>query len=795
MITSYKWLQTYFKEELPKTEDLVEILTLGAFEVEKVEQVGEDFTLDIDVLPNRAHDCLSHRGIAREIGVLLDLPIIEDKNENKISRTDTTLSVDVKEQILCRRYIGTTIKNIKVGPSPDWLKERLEGIGQKSINNIVDATNFIMFDLGQPLHAFDLDKVDGGIVVRKANRDEEITTLTGDEVTLNENNIVIADEKGALAVAGVKGGTKAEVDDNTTSIVLEAANFNPVSTRKTSRALNILTDSSKRFENELTPELAGEAMERLVSLVVDIAGGGDTSIESSVDVYPQPAVPYKVGVTVSDINNLLGTNIAKKDIENVWNKLNFGYEFVVPINKIKETIDSGEILGKRYVSGASVLYGAPEIFDCSSLSAWLFKESGIAIPRISVDQFVFSERIEKDSLEFGDLVFSNTGLVVKTGIHKKSIEFLPGTEVPSGVDHLGVFLGDGKVLHTSSQGEKVVVEDLDDAEMFKNIVGYGRINGINDERFVVTIPAERLDLRIKEDLIEEVARVYGYTNIKPELPKLDIKPLVNKHFYYINKIRDILTKEGFSEVYNYTFTDSGEVEVAHPIAKGKEFLRTNLTNTLSDRLLFNEKNAPLLGIDTIRLFEFGNVFKDGGESTHLAIGIRNAKKEKTKESDKIADIQDLFSRELGIDIVGEVNEGKSGGVVWELDLTSLIKELPQTENYDDVLVGEENNFVYKAFSQYPFMLRDIAVWTPVETKEEDVLKVIVENAGDLLVQKKLFDRFEKPARTGEAGGEGRVSYAFNLVFQSSESTLTDDEINKIMDTITSAMQDNKWEVR
>ena len=333
MIVSYKWLQTYFDEKLLAPEELEELLTLHAFEVENIEKVDDDYILDIDVLPNRAHDCLSHRGIAKEIALLLGLNIKQLKKDSLPSSNDIKVQVENKEQGLCRRYIGRRVNGIKVAQSPDWLKERLETIGQKSINNIVDATNYVMFDIGQPLHAFDADKVEGDIVVRLAKKGEKIITLSGDEVELDESVLVIADGKDPLAIAGVKGGKKAEVDENTTNIILEAANFVPVNVRKTSRKLNILTDSSKRFENEISPEVAQWGMEEVSTLIVDIAGSDGTKVGEVVDVYPKVANLYKVGVSLEEINKILGVQITESEVEDIWNRFGFEVETIVPIKK------------------------------------------------------------------------------------------------------------------------------------------------------------------------------------------------------------------------------------------------------------------------------------------------------------------------------------------------------------------------------------------------------------------------------------------------------------------------------
>ncbi len=808
MIVSHKWLQTYFDEKLPLPEKLEEVLTLGAFEIENVEKVREDNILDIDVLPNRAHDCLSHRGIAKELSVLLDVTLKEhlrkrfdleeERSDGKRSNLEeqvrgSSLSIKNEEQDLCRRYIGRKIEGVKIGPSPDWLVERLETIGQKSINNVVDATNYVMFDVGQPLHAFDADKVDGDIVVRLAKKGEKIITLSGDEVQLDESILVVADEKAPLAIAGIKGGKKAEVDENTTNIILEAANFTPVSVRKTSRKLNILTDSSKRFENEITPQMAQRGMEEVSALIMEIAGSDNKKAGEVVDVYPRKANPYKVGVSLDEINRLLGTQITKKEVEDIWSRFGFEVKEVVPIEKIKEIIDSGMVLGKEYRSGASVTYDAPLVFDCSSLTSWVFKEAGIAIPRISVDQFVFSERVEKDNLKFGDLVFSNTGLVIKTGIYKESIEFLPGTQVSLGVDHLGIYVGDGKVLHTSSQTKKAVVEKLEEASMFKNIVGCGRIDGIDKERFVVTIPHERLDLRIKEDLIEEVGRVYGYRNIKSELLEGDEDTPVNKTFYYVNKVRSILIREGFSEILTSTFASTGEVELENPMASDKKFLRNNLKDKIVESIELNKKYADLVGVDKIKIFEIGKIFKSGGEQLHLSIGVGHVKSKKGENETKdLEEILNIIFSEIGVGLGIKKSDGITNT---EIDLDELIEKLPEPKSYDDVLETYIKDVKYQKISPYPFIGRDIAVFVPEDVKEETIKDVIRSEGGELLVRgPKLFDRFEKKDKETEK--IEKVSYAFKMIFQSQEKTLTDEEVNEIMNRVTEVLNNKKgWQVR
>jgi len=800
MIVSYNWLQSHFEEKLPEPEKLSEILIFHAFEVESIGQKEDDYMLDIDILPNRASDSLSHRGIAREISTLTGLPLKVQENIILETPHPNEISLDIQDSVLCRRYLGKVIGGVKVGSSPDWLKDRLESIEQKSINNVVDATNFIMFDIGQPLHAFDLDKIDGEkIIVRKAKKGEKITTLDNKEVELDESVLIIADEKDPLAIAGVKGGKKAEVDENTTRIVIEAANFDPVSVRKTSRRLGILTDSSKRFENEITPKLAGEAIGKLAFMIRDFNGSEHIKIGESIEFYPKDAGKYKIGVSVNEVNKVLGTNLKELEIEDILKNLQFEYEKIEdPIQKVLDLAPT--FVGVPYKYGASITYDAPRFFDCSSFTSYLFAQAGIAIPRMTIDQYVFGEKVKEEDLSPGDLVFpkSNGNTEIKHTIHYESKEFLPGIKVDEGIDHNGIYLGGGKIIHAAGNGYKgmVVVEDMKDSPAFQNILGFRRIIKNTAPRFVVTVPDERTDLKAhtsflvsgnKEDLIEEIGRVYGYKKITPKLPKIDFKPGISKNFYYANKLRLILKENGFSEVYNYTLTGKGDVELENPLASDKNFLRTNLSAGTFESLKLNEYNAVLLGVNKIKIFEIGRVFTKDSEYMSFCIGIKNTQKMKEKEDMEIKDILDIIKTTLEINLPKNIIKTSEVGAVCEINFEELIEQMPDKESYGDTLTGGKKEISYKDISPYPFMLRDIAVWTPSGTQSMDVLNAIKEKSGDLLAQIRPFDMFEK---------NGRISYAFSLVFQSHEKTLTDQEVNKIMDSIADTLNNTSgYEVR
>ncbi len=356
MKISYNWLQSYIAETLPEPEKLAEKIIFGAFEVEESEQIENDTVFEIKVLPDRAHDCQSHHGIAREVAGLLGLTF-KDTNEyfKTIDGSATDLKIDIQTK-LCRRYMGRIIRGVKIGPSPDWVKNYLEAIGQRSINNIVDATNLVMFDVGQPTHAFDAKKIYGNkIIIATVDQETNVPILSGESKQLLAGEMVIMDDKNILAIAGVKGGTKAEVDENTTDILIEVANFDPVSVRKTARRLNILTDSAKRFENELTPERADLAMRELSALIMEMCP--DATFEEVVDIYPNPVTQGHVQFSTGYINTRLGTDMSAEAITKILTSYN--YEFAedagvftvaVPFERIDITgpHDMIEEIGRAY---------------------------------------------------------------------------------------------------------------------------------------------------------------------------------------------------------------------------------------------------------------------------------------------------------------------------------------------------------------------------------------------------------------------------------------------------------------
>ncbi len=673
MKISHNWLQTYFQKSIPSPLELENFFALHSFEVEEIanvtlvekssdgiEHIIKDFCLNVKILPDRAHYALCHRGIADEISVITKESVKERwflKNKPKVSNP-TILSARIEDIKFCRRYTGQYLEIKRVEPSFLWMKTSLEAIGQRAINSIVDITNYIMFDIGQPLHAFDASKIKGQIVIRAAKDGEKITLLDDREISLTSEDHVIADDEGPLDIAGVKGGKRAEISSTTIKILLTSCNFDPVMVRRTSTRYNLRNEASKRFENEITPELAREALDHLSALTAEL--------------YPEAI---------------------------------FGPITDVYHNKPKQTIIE---------------------FDPSYLEERL----GVKVPLAEA----------RDILERMDI--------------------------------------------------KISVQD-----------------SASQTIWFLAIPYKRLDLVIKEDIVEEIGRVYGYDHIEGILPlKLSKAPVLNPSFYLSEKIKNILVEKGFSEVSLYTLVEKGEIEILKPLAKDKAFARPDLSLGMVACLERNALNADLLGYEVIKIFEIGHIFKKDSEEIHLAIGVRQTKKVKGLKSENLVkEVLDALGDELSVNLNSDSGLSlrqafsktkiDENGIA-EVNLSQLIEIFKAGANLkeltlEDLAFKPASNNRYKKFSTYPFIVRDVAVFVPESLESKQVWSVIEKSlekiqSKDLLVRSALFDTFKK--------GD-RVSYAFRLVLQSMERTMTDDEANKIMETIHNGLKKEGWEVR
>jgi len=310
----HSWLSEYSEHKL-SPKDLARLLTVSGLEVEGLASQDGDWIMDVKVPPNRP-DCLSHIGLAREMGNILkkELKLPSFKVNEVGGNVGDYISVVVKEKKLCPLYAGRVVVDVSVRPSPEWLKKRIESVGIRSINNVVDVTNYVLMEYGHPLHAFDLDLIEGKkIVVRRGNAGETLTTLDGNLRVADENTLLICDEKKPVAIAGVMGGSNSEIRAETRQIFIESAYFNPLSIRKTARRLFLSTESSYRFERGVDPEGLVPSINRAAYLISEVAGGKVArGVIKAFSSRPRtPAIPLSLDYT----NRLLGTSLSKSEVE------------------------------------------------------------------------------------------------------------------------------------------------------------------------------------------------------------------------------------------------------------------------------------------------------------------------------------------------------------------------------------------------------------------------------------------------------------------------------------------------
>jgi len=325
MRISLEWLAEYLPGSLDP-QQAADALTNGGLPVETIEPRGNDVVLDVEVTSNRA-DCLSYVGIARELSALLDRPArsIESKPVESAQPANASASVEIESPELCEHYVARVIRNVQIANSPAWLARRLEMMGSESkpiraINNVVDVTNYVMYELGQPLHAFDMDRLEGGrIIVRRARAGEKLVTLDGKERPLTPQMLVIADMNKPVALAGVMGGRETEVTAATKNILLESARFDPLSIRRTARALGMGSDSSYRFERGIDPMLPPRASLRAAELILQTARG--QLLRGSIDAGKVTDRPGTLSLRIGQLRRVLGVEFPTERVMNVLARL------------------------------------------------------------------------------------------------------------------------------------------------------------------------------------------------------------------------------------------------------------------------------------------------------------------------------------------------------------------------------------------------------------------------------------------------------------------------------------------
>lgn len=640
-------------------EDIVDILNLR-----------EDI-IDFEITPNRP-DCLAIEGLGRETAVSLgkefknprkniDELKIEDKNEIE------GLKVEIEAPDLCYRYIARVVKNVKIAPSPEWLVRRLNACGIRSINNIVDITNYVMLEMGQPMHAFDINSIEGKhIVVRRAKNGEKITTLDEEERTLDENDLVIADETKPVAIAGVMGGINSEIEKDTETVVFESASFYGGAVRKTAKKVGLRTESSSRFEKGLSPENALRAINRAMELVEEINAG--EVVEGKIDVYPTKQKTNKINLDYDRINKLLGTEISKEEMIDTLEKLNI--------------------------------------------------------------------KVEND---------------------------------------------------------------------------------------IAIAPYFRTDIEQLADIAEEVLRFYGYDKLDTTLVESDTTiGIRNKEQKIEQKIKNVLVNSGLSEIYTYGFVSDKDLEkskinkdlketsilIQNPLSDEYRLMRPSTIPSMMQTLATNanKKNSSAKLFDISKSYKNINNEVENGEvplqENILTIGMYGDDIDFYTVKGLIENVLETSSINR-YDIVRETeNEsyhtGRCANIKVGIDVIATIGEVhPEVlDNYGiekRAYLAEVNlskvtkyskvNKKYVEVPKFPAVERDIAIIVDEKVEVGQIEKIIIKKAKKLLEKMQLFDIYRN-----EKLGDNKKSVAYSLIFRDKNRTLSDEEINVVMENVIGELQ-------
>ena len=635
-------------------------------------KIENDEVFEIGLTPNRA-DAMSHLGTARDLragmlqnGVNVEL-ITPSVSNFRVDKRTLKIDIDLKEPKLAPRYCGVTISGIEVKPSPAWLQNRLKAIGLNPKNNIVDVTNYVLHELGQPLHAFDASKINGKIVVQTLSSGTKFTTLDDIERTLHEEDLMICDEKGPLCIAGVFGGKKSGVSENTNAIFLESAYFNPVSIRKTAKRHQLNTDASFRFERGIDPNITEYALKRAALLIQEVAGGEITS--DVVNVYPKKIEDFSVFLNFSKVAKIIGQELPKDTIKKIL---------------------------------------------------------------VSLDI---------------------------------------------------------------------------------------KVNSVSDAGLGLTIPSYRVDVQREIDVIEELLRVYGYNNIdfSKKLNATVSKSPRNEDYKIQNVIASQLNSQGFNEMMANSLTSASYVALSEALNPANNVTMLNPLSadlaTMRQSLLFSGLEAISYNINRknsdLKLFEFGKTYHNylAGyeEKKHLTLFLSgNRTQENWANAQKPSDFfmfkgyvngilsrlgiqktqnmpvtSDVFSEGIAISVGTEIvvelgvvkkSIGKHFGIKQEVFFADF--------NWNLILKLIATKIKYTEIPKYPEVRRDLALLIDQAVTYDSIYTIARQTEKTLLKDINLFDVYE-----GNNLPEGKKSYALSFTIQDSAKTLTDVQIDKIMNKL------------
>lgn len=630
----------------------------------------DDVSIELGLTPNRG-DCLGMVGLARETGVLFDADVQQLEVNDVAAVNSDTFPIEVQATEDCPRYLGRVIRNVDVSaPTPMWMQERLRRSGLRSISPVVDVTNYVLLELGQPMHAFDLDKLQGGIWVRRAVRNETLVLLDGNKVVLKPDTLVIADVRGPLALAGIMGGEQSAVNDDSKHLFLESAFFVPESIAGRARGYGLHTDSSHRFERGVDPSIQKQAIERATALLLEIVGGEAGPV---IEVLNDAHLPKSAPITLraERIERVLGVSVPDEDVSSMLERLGMRVE-----------------MGKR--------------------------------------------------------------------------------------------------------------------------------------EWKVTAPSFRFDISLEEDLIEEIGRIYGYDQLPTRHPQSGLKiGSRDESKVSLRRIRKRLVNRGYQEAVNYSFIDPAvqarfspgqtAMALANPLAADMAVMRTSLLPGLVESLKYNQNRQQA----RVLLFECGvkylkqdNDIKEERTIAGIVSGSLLAEQWAAERRafdyfDMKADVEDLLSMSGSLEAVSfEAGEnpvfhpGQSAKISrngedigWvgaihpllarEMDLSGAVFAFEM--KLDVLQAGELPGF--SEISRYPSIRRDIAIIVDEAVAAENVCKTIRRVAGDKLQNLELFDVY-----SGKGIDSGRKSLALGLILQATSRTLTDTDVETVMEAVLTTLK-------
>lgn len=553
--------------------------------------------IDIKTPANR-FDMLSFIGVAREISANSNNnSLIEPRNKN-IEFVEKELA-KVEDKKNCRRFISVRLKINKNAKSPQWLVDNLIAAGMRPISAVVDITNFVMLETGQPSHAYDTSKLNNNLGVRFAKKGEKLTTLDGGNIVLEKSDLIIVDKSKPVGLAGVIGGKDVETDDRTSEILIEVANFDKTTVRRSAIRHGIRTEASSRFEKGLPLPLQEYAIKRLIYLFEKICGGKIVG-EINDQLYAWPWIQH-VGLRIRKAERLLGMKLEEKQVVKGLAKRGFEVEHFSIVKEAKKH------LGKPYKWGANFKQDGTDAFDCSYLIDYIYSLIGIYIGHTALAQYEHGESVEIDSLRPGDVVFYEGKIENSVtdhyymkdgnGQHRKK-----KLDKEKKVGHNGIYIGKGKVIMAAKyeyvkdkwiemDSPSVVEVPLNNFIKNPGYLGARRYVDNFNHTLAVTAPWWREDIRIEQDLYEECAKIAGYENLPATLPSLP-PSLSNRHETMMNirRLRELLVDRGLFEVMSYSFvshkhlqSDSLDREkhlkIVNPLSVEQEYLRTTLMSS------------------------------------------------------------------------------------------------------------------------------------------------------------------------------------------------------------------------